>query len=210
MNIAILGPQGSGKGTQAKLLAQKYDLFYFDMGKFLREESRTEPLINEYVNKEGKFLPEEISSPLAIKFLDEKAPERDGIIFDGFPRSTLQLTSYLDKWLSEKNKKINYAVLINISEEETIRRLSNRRVCNKCGEIYNLLTKPAPNGRCKCGGDLVQREDDKPEAIKQRLEWSNKLGKPLIEVFKKRGILTEINGERPISVIFKDIVRFLD
>ena len=125
MNIVILGPQGSGKGTQAKKLADKFNLHYFDMGKFLREESKNNSMLDKIVNREGGFVPEDLSTPLAIKYLKSKVKNADNIIFDGVPRSVIQL-EYIEKWLKNNHKKIDYAIFIHISEKESIKRLSKR------------------------------------------------------------------------------------
>lgn len=206
MNIIILGPQGSGKGTQANLLAKKLNLFYFDMGEFLREESKNNPVLDEIVNKKGGFVPEEMSTPLALKYIESKVPERDGIVFDGVPRSRKQ-NSILGEWLKEKGKKIDRVILLEVSEEVSINRLSARRMCRACGKIYNLITEPPPTpNKCSCGGELYQREDDYPEAIKKRLSWYRELTQLLLEDYESKGILVKVNGEKPIDEIFNDIV----
>jgi adenylate kinase len=116
----------------------------------------------------------------------------------------------LRDWLGEKGTEINHVVLLEISENESIKRLSARRICEKCGTIYNLITNPPPEEGCGCGGKLTQRLDDKPEAIKQRLSEYKKTTKPLVEIFKKDGILIEVDGERPIDTIFEDILKRIE
>ncbi|MFV1917219.1 MAG: adenylate kinase family protein [Patescibacteria group bacterium] len=205
MNIIILGPQGSGKGTQAKLLTEKLNLYDLDMGKFLREVAKINPKIDSIVNKKGKLIPAGIVFSLMSEQLEKEVPDRSNILFDGYPRSIKQY-ELLKTWLKEKRGKISHAIYLSIGEEESVRRLSKRRICEKCGTIYNLITNPPPGGKCECGGNLFQREDDKPEAIKQRLTVYKKTTEPLIDIYKKEGILLEINGERPTDVIFKDII----
>lgn len=205
MNIIIFGPQGSGKGTQAKLISEKLGLFYFESGEFLRNLAESNPRIDEIINKKGELLPDEEIFSYATEYLEKNDPDGKNIIFDGYPRSVKQY-ELLTKWLETKDSRVDKAILLNISEEVSVKRLSARRICTKCGNVYNLITNLPPKGVCECGGELVQREDDKPEAIKKRLDLYKKNTKPLIEIFKKDGLLVEINGERPINTIFEDII----
>lgn len=205
MNIIILGPQGSGKGTQAKLLTEKLNLYYLEMGKFLREVAKVNPKIDSIVNKKGKLVPAGIVFSLMSEHLEKEVPDRNKILFDGYPRSIKQY-ELLKTWLKEKKERVSHAVYLDISEKESVRRLSKRRICEKCGTIYNLITNPPPGGKCECGGNLFQRDDDKPEAINQRLAIYKKTTEPLIDIFRKEGILTKVNGERSIEVILEDIL----
>lgn len=205
MNLIILGPQGSGKGTQAKQIADELGLFYFETGRFLRELAKSDTRVDEIVNKKGGLIPDEEIFSYVSGYLEKKVPDGRNIILDGYPRSVKQY-ELLDSWLRSKGPEIDKVILLDISEKESIRRLSARRVCQKCSSKYNLITKPPPAGRCKCGEGLIQREDDKPESIKKRLVLYEKTTKPLIEIFEKKGILIKVDGERPIEVILKDIL----
>ncbi len=209
MNIIILGPQGSGKGTQAKLLAEKLNLFYFESGKFLRKLAESDERINEIVNKKGGLIPDKQMFSLFSDFLDKKKSDGQNILLDGFPRSLKQY-ALLKNWLNQKGQKINSAILLNISERESIRRLSARRICAECGTLYNLITNPPPTKNCKCSGVLIQREDDRPEAIKKRLTAYKRQTEPLIDLLRKEGILIEVDGERPIEIIHKNILARLN
>ncbi len=207
MNIVLIGPQGSGKGTQGELLRKNFKLFHFEVGGFLRKLAKKEKRLDEIINKKGELLPDEEVFKYTVEYLGQKVPERDGILFDGFPRSIKQYT-LLKKWLSEKGKKINYAVFLDVSEEISIKRLSSRRICLKCGKIYNLITNPPPkNEQCVCGGKLIQRKDDSPDAIKKRLELYRKNTEPLLKILKKDGILLRVNAEEKIDKIFQDILK---
>lgn len=208
MNIIILGPQGSGKGTQARLLSEKLGLFYFESGDFLRERARADSRIDEIINKKGELLPDEETFTLVRDFLKEKTQNLDGLLLDGYPRSLKQY-QFLKDWLTDEGKKIDLAIFLNISDAEGVRRLSARVICPRCATVYNLITNPPPGGKCKCGGDPVQRSDDRAEAIKKRLERYHETTSPLIEVLKKDGILVEVDGERPIEVILNDLEKIV-
>lgn len=202
MNIIILGPQGSGKGTQAKLLADEFGLYYFESGKFLRKLAKEDERIDQIINKEGRLIPDDEIFSYVKKELNQKDPDLDGMILDGYPRSVKQYKLLTD-WLEENGEDIDYAIFLDISEKETIRRLSARRMDEETGNIYNLITNPPPEDLD--AEKLVQRPDDKPEAIKTRLEQYNEQTQPLINLLREKGILMEVDGERPIDVVFKDI-----
>lgn len=207
MNILVLGALGSGKGTQARLIAEKLNLFYFESGKFLRELAKSDSSIDERINKKGELLPDEEIFSLLTKHIEDKNPTRESLLLEGYPRSIKQY-ELLKEWLAEKSQQIDLAIFLEISEKESIRRTSARKIDKKTGKIYNLITNPPssdvdPN-------DLYQRPDDKPEAIKKRLDWFKDSVLPLVDVFEKEGILERVNGERPIEIIFKDILSRLE
>lgn len=202
MNILLIGPQGSGKGTQAQLLVREFGLYYVESGEILRAAAKNDPVIDRLINKEGKLLPDDITFRLVTDKLEKERAERDGILFDGFPRSVSQF-ELLDDWLAQMGKKINLAILIEISEEVSIKRLSGRRIDPTNGKIYNLITEPPPPEVDV--SSLIQREDDKPEAIKKRLELYKEVTGPLIERLDAAGTLKVVGGERPIEIIYEEI-----
>ncbi|MBI3397167.1 nucleoside monophosphate kinase [Candidatus Woesebacteria bacterium] len=207
MNVLFLGPQGSGKGTQAQKLSKKLEFVYFEAGDFLRNLAKTDERINETINNKGRLMPDQEMFDYIAGFLQERNVY-EGIVFDGFPRSVTQY-ELLKKLLGEKNSKIDLAIYLDISEGETIRRLSARRICSRCGTIWNLITNPPPKEACSCGGSLEQRPDDTPEAIKERLNLYHSITQPLVELMVKEKILRKIDGERPIEVIFNEILEIV-
>lgn len=201
MIILILGPQGSGKGTQGKLLAARLGYFYFDVGAHLRKIAKNDPRINQIVNKRGELLPDEEIFQIVTKYLEENHLY-DNLILDGYPRSVAQY-GLIKAWLISKGSKINKAILLTVSDEVSIKRLSSRRSDPKTGKIYNLITK-IPGAEVD-QSTLVQREDDKPEAIAERLRLYHQTTKPLVDLLTQEGILVEVNGERAIEEIEESI-----
>jgi len=210
MNLVILGPQGSGKGTQAEMLVKKYGFTHVETGEILRQMANSDHPLNNKIRKmlnEGILVSDDIVSEVLINSLNSEHP--DGFLFDGTPRNFEQYI-LMNELLSQKGEKIDKVIILKISEEETIRRLSSRRKCEKCGKVYNLVTNPPPEPtRCKCGGGLIQREDDFPEAIRKRLEEFAHTTMKVIEAAANEGILIEINGEQAINDIHQEIVEKL-
>lgn len=209
MNIIILGPQGSGKGTQARLLANKLNLKIIEAGALVRKEAKNNPKIGDIINVKGQLIPSNMMFGLIKKEAESNNRGINDLILDGYPRSVGQY-KLLNKWLKENNARIDKVVLLEISEEESIRRLSARRTCDKCGRLYNLITNPPSGTNCECGGKLVQRKDDKPQAIKKRLAEYRKKTEPMLSLFLEEGILVKVDGERPIEDIFQDIQKRLE
>lgn len=209
MNIIIFGPQASGKGTQARILADKLGLFYLSTGDLFRQLSETDPETAELVKK-GALPSDDLAFSLLKKYLEQKHNDFNNIIFDGFPRNVNQF-KILKDWFNKNNSKIDHAILLDISDKEAVRRLSARRNCSNCKQIYNLITNPPKNSKVcdKCGGKLVQREDDQKEAIEKRLSLYRDVTKPLIDVFEKEGIFKKVDGEQSIENISKELLSFL-
>lgn len=206
MNIILLGPPGSGKGTQAEILAEKLDLYYFQTGRLSRELAKEDKRIKEIVDS-GKLIPEEEMTMYVIDFLKEKKPDLEDILFEGFPRFISQYEA-LENFLRKKGDDIDAVISLDVSKDVAIKRISSRRICEKCGEVYNLITNPPPkDGKCKCGGKLIQRQDDKPESVKTRFEYYEADTKELIDYLDSKGKLIRINGEREIDEIAKDILK---
>ncbi len=199
----FVGVQGSGKGTQAKTISKELGMCHISTGDLFREltgELKTE--VDSYMNA-GKLIPNE----LVIEILEERIEKDDckkGIILDGFPRN-LEQANALDKKL-----KVDKVVEIQISDKESLKRLSGRFTCENCKEGYNIYTAPKPkqNGICdKCGGKLVQRADDNPEAIKKRIEDYHNQTEPILNHYKDKVI--KIDGEQTIEAINKELLEKL-
>jgi adenylate kinase len=207
VKLIIFGPQGSGKGTYASRLSQKFGIPAISTGDLLRsmrEDPVNGKLIKEYQDK-GLLVPDE----LVLKILKERIAKEDakhGFILDGFPRNMSQANA-LDKMI-----KMDYAVLLNVPEWILLKRLSNRRTCKSCGTIFNVLTLPPKvEGICdKCGGMLYQRPDDTEESIMRRLSIFKKDTEPLVNYYKEKGILREISCDRLDSPPEENVQKILD
>ncbi len=205
MNLILLGAPGSGKGTQAELLSKKFKLFYLQTGDLAREWAEKDHRIKEIVDS-GRLIPEEEMSDYVMKYLEERVPRGGNILFEGFPRFISQYKKY-EKWLRSKSEKIDAVISLDINEGEAIKRLSSRRICEKCGEVYNLITNPPPeNGKCKCGGNLIQREDDNPESIRVRFKYYHDNTKKLIDYLDSLGRLVRVDAAEPIDSVFTAIL----
>lgn len=213
MNIVILGPQGSGKGTQAEKLAEKFNLEHIDMGKFLREVALLDtPLgreINEVINVRKDLVSESIlRRTLEIKLGD--LPRELGVVFDGVPRN-LNQAKYFETVLGEFGRKIDRVIILNLSEEESVRRISKRRVCEQCKSVY-ILGKDIKNENeaCfKCGGKIILRPDDSKEGIIKRLKIFREETILALDYFKGKGIVIEINGDQLVEKVFEEILEKL-
>lgn len=203
MNIVLLGAPGSGKGTQAEFIAKEYGLHYFQAGKLARELAEKDPRIGKIINS-GKLIPEGLMTSYATRNLEANYNDGENIIFDGYPRFVTQFQE-LSRWLLERGKKVDTVISLDVSEEEAVKRISSRRTCKACGRIYSLNINLPEGGRCGCGGELLQREDDYPEAIKVRFEYYRENTKKLIDYADEKGFLIRINGENSIEQVKKDI-----
>ncbi|MBL7059317.1 nucleoside monophosphate kinase [Candidatus Pacearchaeota archaeon] len=202
MKLVFIGKPGSGKGTQAKILSKKLKISHISTGDLFRQSTgEFSKLVHSYIDG-GNFVPDD----LTIKMLRERILKEDcknGFIFDGFPRTLPQAE------MLEKEIKIDYIIDVHISDEEAIKRMSGRRICKKCGELYNLNTNHIPKKKnmCdKCGGILFKREDQTSEAIKKRIEIHYKEVKPILKKFNP----IIINGEQSIDKVTEDILKILE
>lgn len=203
MNIVIFGPPGIGKGSISSLVKEKYGIPHIATGNILRESA--DKKIRECMEK-GLLVPDNEVMRIAEKRLKEKDC-RKGFILDGFPR-TLEQAKFLD----EKKVKIDIVINLVAATEIIIARLSGRLICPKCGAIYHVKNiPPKREGICdKCGSKLVQRADDKPEVVKNRIEVYQKQTRDLIGFYRGRKLLVDIDGEGDLSRIFRDIAAAIE
>lgn len=213
MRLILLGPPGAGKGTQAKMLMEKYQIPQISTGDILRQAVKEKtPLGAEarvYMDR-GALVPDQVIIGIIRERLQKPDCKR-GYILDGFPRTVIQAEA-LRETLAGMGFYLDHVLSVEVMEEELIRRLSGRRTCKSCGEVYHIIYGPPKrNGVCdKCGGELYQRDDDKEETIKRRLRVYQAETTPLIDYYKERGLLREIAGRGEIREIFERICRVLE
>ena len=209
MNIVILGEPASGKGTQAALISKEFNLYHLQTGDIARRVAEKDERIREIINS-GKLIPEEEMSLYVMDLLHQKQADMKDILFEGFPRFISQYEA-LKNYLKNKGDDIDAIFSLELGQDEAVKRISLRRICGKCGEVFNSTTNPPKNdGLCdKCGEKLIQRADDMPEAIKTRFEYYKNNTKTLIDYLDKEGKLIKINGARPIQVVFEDIKKHI-
>ena len=199
LNLILLGPPGAGKGTQAERLVADFDLPYYATGDILRaavkEESQLGKEAKEYMDR-GDLVPDEVICRVVMERVD--SPEaRDGFVLDGFPR-TIPQADELGSALDKLGRHLTAVLLIDAPDEEVIRRLSGRRVCKDKGHVYHVDFDPPKNdGFCDQDGSvLVQREDDKEETVRHRLDVFHEQTKPLVDYYEKKGLLRRFDGTR--------------
>jgi len=213
MNIIFLGPPGAGKGTQAKILVEKYGIPQISTGDMLREHvaKGTELGVKakEYMEK-GQLVPDEIILSMVKERLSQPDAQK-GFILDGFPRTVAQAEA-LDKMLEEMGKKIEFVLALIVPDEELVTRLTGRRTCKNCGMMYHIKFKPPKvEGKCDvCGGELYQRPDDNEETVRNRLKVYHEQTAPLIEYYRKKGVLFEVDGSKSIEEITNQLINILE
>lgn len=208
LNLVLLGPPGAGKGTQAVLLKKRFNVIHVSTGDMLREAvkegSDIGRKIQEYMQR-GELVPDEMVTKGVIERL-KKTDCSGGVILDGYPRNKSQAEA-LDKALAKEHRSLSLVLYFKTSEEVAIQRLSGRRVCQKCLKNYHVKNiPPKKEGICdKCGVVLIQREDDNPETVRKRLIVYEKQTKDLVDYYRGKGILREVNGDISAEKLFEDI-----
>lgn len=212
MKIIMLGAPGAGKGTQAEQITAKYNIPHISTGDIFRANIRDNTELGKkaksYMDK-GELVPDELTCDLVTDRIS-KDDCKDGFILDGFPRTIAQAEA-LDKALDAKGEKIDYAIDIEVPDEEIVHRMEGRRFCPKCGATYHVESlKPKVEGICdKCGSELILRDDDKPETVKHRLSVYHEQTQPLVDYFDKKGVLKKINGTIGLENVTAEIIKVL-
>lgn len=212
MKIIMLGAPGAGKGTQAKMIADKYGVPHISTGDIFRANISNGTELGMEAKKymdQGLLVPDELTVSI---LLDRVAKDdcKNGYVLDGFPR-TIPQAEVLDKALTELGDKIDYAVNVDVPDENIIRRMSGRRACLNCGATYHIEhIPPKTEGVCdRCGKELVQRDDDKEETVKNRLSVYHDQTQPLIDFYTAKGVLKSVDGTLPMDEVFQAIVAIL-
>lgn len=212
MKIIMLGAPGAGKGTQAKLITEKYGVPHISTGDIFRANIKNGTELGkeakEYMDK-GLLVPDELTVRL---LLDRVAQDdcKNGYVLDGFPR-TIPQAEVLDKELTKLGDSVDFAVDVDVPDENIIRRMSGRRACLNCGATYHIVNiPPKKEGICDvCGSELVLRDDDQPETVKNRLKVYHEQTQPLIEYYTGKGVLRTVDGTLPMEEVFDAIVKIL-
>lgn len=210
MNLLIMGPAGSGKGTMSEKIKQKYQLAHISTGDMLREAVKKQTALGlealNYMNA-GKLVPDTLINSM----VDERIKQDDtkvGFLMDGFPRTLVQAEAF-DEILQANNKNIDCVINLVVDFEVLADRITGRRLCKSCGSIYHIKNKPSKvEGVCDmCGNNLVQRSDDTVEQLEIRLQEHKKNTEPVLEYYRKQGLVVDIQAGKPVDEIFKDIER---
>ena len=212
MKIIMLGAPGAGKGTQAKMIADKYGVPHISTGDIFRANIKNGTELGMEAKKymdQGLLVPDE----LTVKILLDRVANDDcknGYVLDGFPR-TIPQAEVLDNALNELGDKIDFAINVDVPDENIINRMSGRRACLSCGATYHIEhIPPKAEGICdRCGKELILRDDDKPETVKNRLGVYHEQTQPLIDFYEKKGVLESVNGTIPMEDVFQAIVNIL-
>ncbi len=208
MFIVLLGPPGAGKGTQAQRIAEATKLLHISTGDMFRENVRNETELGKLAKTfmdRGDLVPDDVTIGMLLERIS-RPDAAQGAMFDGFPRNVVQ-ASALDDALKTRGGKIDRALLISVADDELIARLGGRWICRNCGQLYHERNDPpSVAGRCdKCGGELYQREDDRPAVVRTRLE-KQKPPLDLIEHYRTAGVLHEIDGQRSLDAVSHDLL----
>lgn len=213
MKIIMLGAPGAGKGTQAKKIAEKYSIPHISTGDIFRanikEGTELGKKAKEYMDK-GALVPDELVCDLVVDRISQE-DAKNGYVLDGFPR-TIPQAETLDAALSKIDEKVDYAIDVDVPDDNIINRMSGRRACVACGGTYHIVFNPTKTeGVCDaCGGQLILRDDDKPETVKNRLKVYHEQTQPLIEYYTKKNILKSVDGTQDMSKVFDSIVEILE
>lgn len=212
MKIIMLGAPGAGKGTQAKMIAEKYCIPHVSTGDIFRANIKNGTELGKkaktYMDA-GQLVPDELTVDLLIDRIS-KDDCANGYVLDGFPR-TIPQAECLDEALAKREESVDYAINVEVPDQNIVNRMGGRRACVNCGATYHVVhIPPKKEGICdKCGSKLILRDDDKPETVQNRLKVYHDQTQPLIEFYEKKGVLKEVDGTQDMKVVFEDIVKIL-
>ncbi|HCA21184.1 MAG TPA: adenylate kinase [Lachnospiraceae bacterium] len=212
MKIVMLGAPGAGKGTQAKMIADKCNVPHISTGDIFRANIKNGTELGkkakEYMDQ-GLLVPDELTCDLVMDRIAED-DAKNGFVLDGFPR-TIPQAEALTAALEKIGQKMDFAIDVDVPDENIVNRMSGRRACLKCGATYHIVAiPPKKEGICDaCGSELVQRDDDKPETVQKRLDVYHEQTQPLIEYYKGQGILRSVDGTVPMEEVFTAITSIL-
>lgn len=213
MKIIMLGAPGAGKGTQAKRIAEKYGIPHISTGDIFRANIKNGTELGKkaktYMDK-GLLVPDELVVDLVVDRV-AKDDAKNGYVLDGFPR-TIPQAEALDAALEKINDKVDYAIDVDVPDSNIIDRMSGRRACVGCGGTYHIVYNPTKTeGVCdSCGGQLILRDDDKPETVENRLKVYHEQTQPLIDYYTEKSILKSVDGTKDMDEVFENIVKILE
>ena len=212
MKIIMLGAPGAGKGTQAKKIAAKYEIPHISTGDIFRANIKNGTELGKKAKSfmdQGLLVPDELTVDLVMDRIQEEDC-KNGYILDGFPR-TIPQAEALDQALKALGDKLDYAIEVDVPDENIVKRMAGRRACVHCGATYHIVHAPTKvENICDvCGGDLILRDDDKPETVTKRLTVYHNQTKPLIDYYKEEGILATVDGTADLEDVFKAVVAIL-
>ena len=213
MNLLIIGAPGAGKGTVSDRIINDYELVHVSTGDMLREAVRNETPVGlqaqGYMNR-GELVPDEVIHDIIVERLSRDDVDA-GFLFDGYPRTENQAID-LDEILKQLDKKVDCVIDLEIADEDLIKRITGRRLCPDCGEIYNIYYTPSQKeGVCdKCGGTLIQRKDDNLESLQVRLSEYHKNTQPVIEYYEKMGIVRRVDASKGKDEVYDDVKNILE
>ncbi len=212
MKIIMLGAPGAGKGTQAKQIAAKYSIPHISTGDIFRANIKNGTDLGKKAKEykdQGLLVPDELTCDLVMDRIAQD-DAKNGFVLDGFPR-TIPQAEALDAALTKIGQSMDFAIDVDVPDENIINRMSGRRACLNCGATYHIVSiPPKKEGICdSCGNELVLREDDKPETVKKRLDVYHDQTQPLIDYYNGKGILKSVDGTQPMEKVFEDITAIL-
>ena len=212
MKIIMLGAPGAGKGTQAKQIADKYGIPHISTGDIFRANIKNGTELGQKAKQymdQGLLVPDELTCDLVMDRIQQEDC-KNGFVLDGFPR-TIPQAEALTAALEKINQKMDYAIDVDVPDENIVNRMSGRRACLNCGATYHVaFNPPKTESVCDtCGQNLVLRDDDKPETVKKRLDVYHQQTQPLIDYYKKAGVLAEVDGTQNMEAVFESIVKVL-